>query len=49
MYDVLYWVLSVLCIIYLLYKMAASPKIDLAFSALNGTLFLGRGQNFHTT
>ena len=32
-----------LCNVYLLYKMAASPKIDLAFSALNETLLLGRG------
>ena len=36
--------LSFECIInvYLLYKMAASPKIDLAFSALNETLLFGR-------
>ena len=27
----------------LLYKMAATPKIDLSFPALNGTLSLGRG------
>ena len=31
-----------LCNVYLLYKMAATPKIDL-FPALNGTLLLGRG------
>ena len=36
-------VLNVLCNVVTLYKMAASPKIDLAFSALNGTLSLGRG------
>ena len=35
--------LSVLCNVYLLYKMATSPKIDSAFSALKGTLLLGRG------
>ena len=29
--------------VYLLYKMAATPKIDLSFPALNGTLLLGRG------
>ena len=29
--------------VYLLYKMAATPKIDLPFPALNGTLLLGRG------
>ena len=31
--------------VYLLYKiiMAATPKIDLSFPALNGTLSLGRG------
>ena len=28
---------------YLLYKMAATPKIDLSLPALNGTLLLGRG------
>ena len=28
----------ILCNVYLLYKMAATPKIDLAFPALNGTL-----------
>ena len=32
-----------LCNGYLLYKMAATPKIDLAFPALNGTLLSGRG------
>ena len=30
-----FWALSVLCNVYLLYKMAATPKIDLAFPALN--------------
>ena len=29
--------------VYLLYKMAAKPKIDLSFPALNGTLLSGRG------
>ena len=29
--------------VYFLYKMAATPKIDLSFPALNGTLLLGRG------
>ena len=32
-----------LCKVYLLYKMAATPKIDFSFPALNGTLLLGRG------
>ena len=31
------------CNVYLLYKMAATPKIDLSFPALNGTLLLDRG------
>ena len=29
--------------VHLLYKMAAKPKIDSSFPALNGTLLLGRG------
>ena len=29
--------------VYLLYKMAATPKINLSFPALNGTLLLDRG------
>ena len=29
--------------VYLLYKMAATPKIDLSFPALSETLLLGRG------
>ena len=29
--------------VYSLYKMAATPKMDLSFPALIGTLFLGRG------
>ena len=28
--------------VYLLYKIAATPKIDLSFPALNGRLLLGR-------
>ena len=35
--------LGLLCNVHLLYKMAATPKIDLPFPALNGTLLLGRG------
>ena len=31
------------CNVYLLYKMAATPRINLSFPALNGTLLLGRG------
>ena len=34
--------LGLLCNIYLLYKMAATAKIDLSFPALNATLLLGR-------
>ena len=30
-----------LCNVYLLYKMAVRPKIDLSFPALNGTLLSG--------
>ena len=33
---------GLLCNVYLLYKMAAMPKIDFLFLALNGTLLLGR-------
>ena len=40
---------GLLCNVYLLYKMAATPKIDLAFPALNGTLLLGREYDFYTT
>ena len=29
--------------VYLLYQMAATPKIDFSFPALNGTLLLDRG------
>ena len=36
-------VFGLLCNVYLLYKMAATPKIDLTFLALNGTPSLGRG------
>ena len=31
----------VFCNVYLLYKMASTPKIDLTFPALNGTHFVG--------
>ena len=34
---------GLLCNVYLLYKMAARPKIDLSFPAFNGTLLSGRG------
>ena len=34
---------GLLCNVCLLYKMAATPKIDFSFPALNGTLSLGRG------
>ena len=40
---------GLLCNVYLLYKMAARPKIDLSFPALNGTLLSGRGYDFHRT
>ena len=33
---------GLLCNVYSLYKIAATPKIDLSFPALNGTLLLGR-------
>ena len=32
--------------VYLLYKMAATPNIDLSFPALNGTLFWVAGEIF---
>ena len=35
---------GLLCNVYLLYKMAARPKIDLSFPALNGTLLSGTMQ-----
>ena len=34
---------GLLCNVYLLHKMAATPKIGLSFPALNGTLLLRRG------
>lgn len=34
---------GLLCNVYLLYKMAARPKIDLSFPALNGTFLSGHG------
>ena len=34
---------ALLCKVYLLHKIAAMPKIDSSFPALNGTLLLGHG------